>query len=354
MKTTVTFKNIMIGFSLFSATLMLFSSCSGKKKEEATVEKKETEKVSVMTIESKTIENTLTYTSTLLASEEVYFAPATPGRIDKIYVEVGSRFKEGDLLFEMDQTQLHQARIQLKNLEVDMARFDTLIKSNSIPKQQYDQFRTQYEVAKTNVQFLEQNSRLKAPFNGIVSGKYYENGEMFSGAPNTQAGKAAVLTIVQISPLKAVVNISERYYPSIKTGMEVQIVTDVFPDKPVKGRVLRVFPTIDQLSRTFQVEITVQNFGEQFRPGMFCRASFYLGTVDAIIVPAISVLKVQGSNERYVFLEQNGKAKRVSVYIGRRFDDQVEILSNDIKAGDKLIINGQNRLVEGSDVIVVK
>ena len=351
MKTLKSYKRTTV---IALATLTItFAACSGNKKQDATTEKKEAEKVRVMTIESKTIDNTLEFTSTLIANEEVYFAPATPGRIEKIYVEVGSRFRQGDLLFVMDQTQLHQARIQLKNLEVDMARFDTLIKSNSIPKQQYDQFKTQYEIAKTNVQFLEENSRLKAPFSGIVSGKYYQNGEMFSGAPNTQVGKAAVVSIVQINPLKAIVNISERYFPLIKTGMEATIITDVFPEKPVQGKVLRVYPTIDQISRTFQVEITVPNPKEELRPGMFCRATFYAGKVDALIVPGNAVLKVQGSNERYVFIEKEGKAVRYDVEIGRRFDDQVEIMINGVQPGDKLIISGQARLVDGVDVVVV-
>ncbi len=339
---------------LMAILIVLISSCSGTKKENATVEEKEAERVQVIPIEKQTVDNTLEFTSTLVANEEIYLAPASPGRIEKIFVEVGARFRQGDLLFVMDQTQLHQAKIQLKNLEVDMARFDTLIKSNSIPKQQYDQFKTQYDIAKTNVQFLEENSRMKAPFSGIVSGKYYQNGEMFSGAPNTQVGKAAVISIVQINPLKAVVNISEQYFPLVKTGMEVDIVTDVFPDKPVKGRVLRIFPTIDQISRTFQIEITVPNGKEELRPGMFCRTSFNVGETEAYIVPAGAILKVQGSYERYVFIEENGKAKRVFVQIGRRFDDQVELLSDQIKDGDKLIVSGQSRLVDAVDVVVVK
>jgi membrane fusion protein, multidrug efflux system len=352
MKTTVTYKTIIL--SSVSLLLIILASCSGNKNDEATVEKKEAEKVRVMSIGNKTIDNTLELTSTLIANEEVYFAPATPGRIEKIHVEVGTRFRQGDLLFTMDQTQLHQARIQLKTLEADMARFDTLIKTNSIPKQQYDQLKSQYDLAKTNVQFLEENSRLRAPFNGIVSGKYYQNGEMFSGAPNTQAGKAAVISIVQINPLKAVVNISERYFPQIKTGMEAEIVTDVFPDKPVKGKVLRVYPTIDQISRTFQVEITVPNPREELRPGMFCRTTFYAGQVEAMIVPGNAVLKVQGSNERFVFVEKDGKAVRHIVEIGRRFDDQVEIMTNGVKPGDRLIVSGQARLVNGVDVMIVE
>jgi membrane fusion protein, multidrug efflux system len=341
--------------TLYALISMLFvmGSCSGKKDSNET-ETKDPEKVRVMTIESKTIDRTLEFTSTLIPYEEVYFAPATPGRIEKIHVEVGSRFRKGDLLFVMDQTQLHQARIQLQNLELDMARFDTLIKSNSIPRQQYDQFKTQYEIAKTNVNFLEENSRLRAPFSGVVSGKYYQNGEMFSGAPNTQVGKAAVISIVQINPLKATVNISEQYYPLIKTGMEVDITTDVFRDHPVKGKVLRVYPTIDQISRTFQVEVTVPNSDEKLRPGMFCRANFHFGEVEAILVPGTAVLKLQGSNERYVFIAKNGKAKRMVVEVGRRFDDQVEIITNGIQAGDRIIVSGQSRLVDDMDISIVE
>jgi membrane fusion protein, multidrug efflux system len=353
MKTHTNILHTSAAFLILTAVIF-FVSCTGKKSDDATVEKKEAEKVKVISLETTTIDNTLEFTSTLIANEEIYYAPATPGRIDKIFVEVGSRFRTGDLLFVMDQTQLHQARIQLKNLEIDMARFDTLIKTKSIPKQQYDQFKTQYDIAKTNVQFLEENSRLKAPFSGIVSGKYYENGEMFSGAPNTQVGKAAVLTLVQINPLKAMVSVSERYYPLIKQGMEVTILTDVFPDKPVSGKIVRIYPTIDQLSRTFQVEISVPNAREELRPGMFCRTKFFAGQTEALIVPSNAVLKVQGSNERFLFVEENGKARRIFVEIGQRFDDQIEIISDELKAGMKVIVSGQARLIDGVDVVIVK
>lgn len=351
-------KRIMKTSPLFIAIIsatVLFTACSSDKKKNDDSEKIKTiEKVKVQEIEMEKIDKTFEFTSTLLAFQEVYYAPASPGRIEKINVEVGSRFNEGDVLVEMDKTQLHQARIQLRNLEVDMARFDTLIKANSIPKQQYDQLKTQYEIAKTNVQFLEDNNKLKAPFAGIVSAKYFQNGEMYSGAPNTQVGKAAIVTIVQINPLKAIVNVTEQLFPIIKNNMEVALSCDIYPEKEIKGRVLRIYPTIDQVSRTFQVEIQIPNNGDELRPGMFCRAIFNAGQVDAILVPTLAVLKVQGSNERYVFLEDKGKAKRVNVTIGRRFDNKIEIISDDIKVGDKLIVSGQARLVNEVEVEIVK
>ena len=72
-----------------------------------------------------------------------------------------------------------------------------------------------------------------------------------------------------------------------------------------------------------------------------------------LVVPAIAVLKTQGSNERYVFLEENGIARRVIVTIGKRFDDKLELISSEIKEGSNLIVSGQAKLVNGDQVKVV-
>jgi len=72
------------------------------------------------------------------------------------------------------------------------------------------------------------------------------------------------------------------------------------------------------------------------------------------VVPALAVLKLQGANDRYVFLNKNGKAKRVGVTLGRRFEDQGEIISDEIKEGDELVVVGQSRLVDGSPLSITK
>jgi membrane fusion protein (multidrug efflux system) len=253
----------------------------------------------------------------------------------------------------MDQTQLQQARVTLLNTERDFLRLDTLNKVGGISKQQYDQMKARYDIAKSSYEFLLKNTILKAPFDGVISGKYFENGEMFSGAPNTMAGKAAIISLVQIDPLKAIVNISENYYPLLKTGMNAVVTTDLYPDKTIPGQVMRVYPTIDPSTRTFTVETKIANKQELLRPGMFCRVTLDLGEQMALVVPAISVLKTQGSNERYVFLEENGIAHRVVVNIGKRFDDKLELISDEIKEGSSLIVSGQARLVNGDKVKVV-
>lgn len=310
------------------------------------------EPVRVMEMQFREVSRRITYSAQLHAHDEVHLAPASPGRVDRLHVDVGDRVRKGQLLVEMDSTQLRQATVQLRTLETDFQRLDTLRKTGSVSQYQFDQLKTQLEIARSNVAFLRDNTTLRAPFSGTVSGRYYESGEMYSGAPTTPAGKAAVLSLVNTDRLKAMINVAERYYPQVKQGMQVEVRADVYPTKTFTGRVTTVHPTVDPSTRTFTVEITVPNTGNLLRPGMFARAILDLERVRAFLAPAIAVMKLQGSDERFVFLEEAGVARRLSVTLGDRHDDQVEIQSEDIQEGDRLIVAGQSKLVDQTPVTV--
>lgn len=320
---------------------------------ETTGESKTTAPVKVTPLTRTKIAKTIDYSATIQAFEEVNVAPSSPGRIEKIYVEAGDRVNKGDNLFLMDRTQLYQLKLQLSSLEKDLWRLDTLLKAGSAKQQQYDQLKTQYEVTKTNVEFLEQNTLLKAPFQGIVTGKYYEEGEMYSGAPS-MSGKPAVVTLMQINPLKVIVSLSEQYYPLMKKGMEALITADVYKNEKFTGRVYRIAPTINAVTRSFNVEIEVPNRNEMLKPGMFVRVSLNLGEVETFVVPASTVLMQEGTNRRYVMIAGDGVARRVDVAIGKRFDDNLEIISETLKEGDLLITEGQSRLSDGDKIEVVQ
>lgn len=346
------FKGIINSIFVIPVIIISFSGCSapGEGSDVASEATGRTEPVRTIEIANTEIARKVTYNSNLQAFREVHLAPASPGRIESVHVEPGVRVSQGQLLVDMDKTQLLQAQVQLQNIEKDYRRLDTLRSAGSIPQQQYDQIKTQYEVTLSNVGFLKENTTLRAPFSGVISGKYFENGEMFSGAPNTPAGKAAILSLVQTSQLKAMVNVSEKYYPLIHVGMPVSINSDVYPGEVFQGRVIRVYPTIDPATRSFTIELVVPNSNEKLRPGMFTRAEIEFDKVEAFVVPALSILKLQGSNERYVFLNDNGTAKRVVVELGDRYDDMVEIVSDGINPGDDLIVAGQARLLDGTAI----
>jgi RND family efflux transporter MFP subunit len=306
--------------------------------------------VQILPLAKTKIARTIDYTATILPFEEVNMAPSTPGRIDRIYVEVGDRINKGDELFLMDRTQLYQQKVQLANVAKDLSRLDTLLRAGSAKQQQYDQMKTQYDVLKTNVEFMEQNTLLEAPFYGVVTGKYFEDGEMYSGTPTTTSGRSAIVTVMQVNPLKVNVGISEQYYPMIKRGMKAEITADVYSGEKFTGTIFRIAPTINPATRSFIAEIEVPNRNDLLKPGMFVRVSMNLGEVETFVVPASTVLLQEGTNIRYVFVEENGIAKRVEVVLGKRFDDKLEIISDNLKEGDRLVSEGQSRLLNNDKI----
>ena len=157
--------------SLFTVILtgaMIMTACTPKEKPAAamTAETVAAAPVRVIPVSKTIIARTIDYTATVQPFEEVNMAPSTPGRVDRIYVEVGDRVQKGQQLFLMDRTQYYANKIQLANIEKDLARMDTLLKVGSIKEQTYDQMKAQYEVMKTNVDFMEENTLLEAPLPG--------------------------------------------------------------------------------------------------------------------------------------------------------------------------------------------
>ncbi|RLD55019.1 MAG: efflux transporter periplasmic adaptor subunit [Bacteroidetes bacterium] len=292
-------------------------------------------------------------TSTVVAFEETHLSPALQGRIRSVKVEVNDHVKKGQLIVEMDRTQLDQTRLQYEQLKTDLARMDTLLQYGSITEQAHDQLKSQVETTELIMKNLEENTLLRAPYAGIISGKYFNDGELFSPTPNTPSGKAALVSLIQVNPVKVMVNLSERYLPLVNKGMKATVTTDVYPGEVFKGTVFRIHPTISVATRTFVAEVTIPNKNEKLHPGMFARVSLKLGETDALIVPSIAVMQQSGTNERYVMLHENGTAKRVTVQIVNRHDDQLEISSSEIQGGEQLIFAGQTKLENGDPVNVV-
>ena len=335
-------------------TLLLLAgalvACGGKSAEkQATTTKKESEKVKVQTLSNERIAKNLELSATLEGYETMNISPSITGHIEHIYVEVGSRVQKGSMLVRMDQTQLNTTRINLNSTKVELDRVTSLKASGSTSEQVYDQTNAGYDQLVETERFQNENTFVRAQFSGIISAKNYEDGEMYTGAP--------ILTLTQISRLKAIINIPETYFPLVKQGMKVDVRSDIYPDKTFPATIEIVYPTIDPSSHTFQAKLNIPNGSEKIRPGMYVKTTLALGQIDAIVVPYQSVLKLTGSNERHVFTNHDGTAHRVAVTLGQRFDDRIEIIPvipGDLKEGDQLVVTGQARLVDGSKLEIVE
>ena len=220
--------------------------------------------------------------------------------------------------------------------------------AGNVSQQVYDQTKAQYDQLVETERFQNENTFVKSQFSGVVSAKNYEDGEMYSGAP--------ILTLTQINRLKALINVPESYFPLVKQGMKLDVVSDIYPNQTFPATIEIVYPTIDPNTHTFQCKLNIPNGSEKIRPGMYVKTKLALGEVDAIVVPYQSVLKLTGSNDRYVFTYKDGMAHRVAVTLGQRYDDRIEIIPvqpGELKEGDQLVVTGMGRLVDGSPLEIV-
>lgn len=286
-----------------------------------------------------------TFTSTVQAYVKNNIVPQTGGRIKKINVEIGDHVKKGQTLAEIDKAQLQQAQLQLQNLEAELGRLRTLYQAGGLAKSDLDAIELQYNVAKTQVENLEENTELKSPIDGVVTARNYDVGDMCSVS-------GPIFTVEQITPVKFRVGISESDYSRVHKGDQVTIKADAFADKTFEGKVERIFPTIDPATRTFTAEVVVPNKNAELRPGMFIRVVVNLGKNNSVVVPDMSIVKQQGSGERFIYvLNEDGTVSYKKVELGRRMGARYEVLSG-LEDGDIVVTGGQIRLKDGIKVTV--
>ncbi|MDD2931100.1 MAG: efflux RND transporter periplasmic adaptor subunit [Fermentimonas sp.] len=333
----------LLKFTPFVVAIFLIS-CGGSGQSASESETSQKTKVRVEEVSLVPVDQISTFTATVEADKVNNIAPAMGGRIRQIYVDVGSYVKKGQVLVAMDAATFSQQETQVATLRRDYERYRELYEVGGISKQQLDQAKTQLDVAETAMENLSENTRLISPLSGVVTARNYDPGDVAMQLP--------ILTIESMNPVKVTLNVSERYYSQVSIGMPVEVQADALGDEVFEGKISLIYPTIDPMSHTFTVEVTVPNSNQKLRPGMFSRVKMNFGSNDRPLLSDRAVLKQVGSNDRYVFVEENGKAVYTLVQLGVRIDDKYEILSG-LNAGDKVIIHGNTNLIDGSEVEVV-
>ena len=331
---------------LVIAIVFLYACSGGKADKSQTVTSQDsTVLVKVQLVSEQPVEQLTELTGNIEAYKVNYIAPTIPGRIDNILVDVGNRVQKGQLLVQMDKTNLVQAQLQLANAERELGRVSELYQSGSATQQQFDQLTSQVDVLRETIRNLAENTELHSPIDGVVTARTFDAKNIFGGAQ-------PILIVMQMVPVKVMVSISEIYFPQVKTGMEVRVRLDAYPDMNFAGKINIIHPTIDRLSRTFNAEVTIANNDMMVRPGMFARVELNLGTLNHVVVPDRSIIKQPGTNTRYVFTVENGLAHRREIQLGRLIEDRYEVISG-IKPGEQVVVAGQSRLLEGKEVTIV-
>ena len=329
-----------------AAAVVLAVGCgnsNGKKAEVAVVETDPT--VAVTQVSVREVPQEETYTSTIQAYVKNNIAPQTAGRISRILVDVGDNVKKGQVVAEMDQTQLAQIELQLKNNETEYNRLKELYEVGGLSKSDLDAIEMAYNVSKTQYNNLKENATLVSPINGVITARNYDAGDMY-------AMSAPIYTVEQIVPVKLLVGISETDYTKVKKGDSVEITADALPGQTFNGKVRKIYPTVDPATRTFTVEVVIDNNNSALRPGMFARAKVNFGVNNSVVIPDVAVVKQQGSGERFVYvLNEDNTVTYQKVLLGRRMGAEYEVLEG-LSDGAKVVTGGMIRLKDGIKVIV--
>ena len=186
------------------------------------------------------------------------------------------------------------------------------------------------------------DTQVRSPINGKVAVRYVDVGERVApGAP--------IATVVDLSRVNVRIMVSETEIAKVSVGQKATLTVAAYPDERFEGKVSKVGLKADFQSRSFPVEILVpRNPDEALKAGMIARVEVAVRTyADVLLIPQDAVLDRSG--EKSVYVVGSNRAAKRSLILGRRWDERV-VVERGLKAGDRLVVAGQEKLSEGTKV----
>ncbi len=337
------------------------ASCSGQENKDADSQDEKKPLVKVETVNSREVVQEGKYTATVDPDLINNISASSPNRIKEILVDEGMRVQKGQKLVVLDdvnainyEMQVANAKANLENVKLNYDRAVQLLNIGGGTQQNVDQMQLQLTNAQNTLASAErtlQNSRentvLVSPISGVVTARNYDPGDM--------TGTLPIVTVARIQPVKVVINVSESELSKVSKGMPAKVTFDTYGSEVFDGTVTMVMPVVNSDSRTFGVEITVQNPDSRILPGMFGRVSLDLGVANHVVVPDRAVVKMPGSGNHYVFVydSKTGTVSYNLVELGQRLGDAYELISG-VEPGSQVVISGQSKLTGGTAVEVAK
>lgn len=305
--------------------------------------------VNTVTPERDTVRDVVKAVGSLRALNAVELTTEVSGRVIELNLETGQKVGKGDVLLRLDD---RQARADLKIIEAQLAdarrqydRAQQLRSNNSISQSQVDELRTAVDVAEAQRQAARvrlENHRIEAPFAGVVG-----LSDISVGAYLTSG--TSVTTLDSTDRMELNFAIPERFLGQVALEQTVSGASPAYPDTVFTGKLAELGTRINELSRTLPVRALIDNPDGQLRPGQFMSATLTLRERDALVIPEQAVM-IRG-DEKYVFVAEDGIARRMSVILGSRTPGRVEVVEG-LTMDDRVIVTGQDRLSSGDRISV--
>jgi len=292
------------------------------------------------------------------------------GYVDAIFVERGDRVKKGQVIALVRPSdlpdQLAAARSSLGQIKAQAAlartnheRASKLAPSGVVSQQELQassaalasadasEASAQAQISGLAIRLGE--TRITSPLTGYVSARRVDTGALV-GPP----GGGAIVTVVSMDKLRVFLTLNETDAMGVSVGMEAHVEVDSLPGRSFAGKVVRVAPAFDPLTRTLEAEVLLSNENGELKPGMYGR-----GFIRREVHPNTAVVQVNAvqisSGKRYVFVLHDNKVERRAVTTGVDVDDGrlLEIRSG-LVAGEEVVIAGADALADGTQVRVAR
>lgn len=369
-------KRIIVIFFTMVMLASLFMSCKRPNSDKNDVVEKVP--VKVQTVKRGNVVQSISYNGDIKAEFEVKVFSKIPDRIEELYVDEGDFVNKGDPIAKIYAATIEQgvrqaearlaaAKAQESNLLLEYDRAKRLSKENAMSKQQFDTIEAQYQSTQAQVEQAEaalasiksqlQDATVTAPISGIIGQRFYETGDM-------AAPQLPIVTIVQMDRVKINFNATESDLGKLKIGQEAQVKVKSYPEQIFEGKVTKISPVLDPLTRMAKVEVLIDNRDKKLKPGMFASITVITGVLKNVIAipryPTIertSLEKIQGQDvviKNYsVFVVNDSTAHQRDIDVQYVNHENIAVRSG-LQVGDKIVVEGQNNLRDGMQVKVVE
>jgi len=345
--------------------------------------------VEVEAVKTSSIEETIELTGWIGAKTVVDVKSKVQGRIESleavldggnsVAVEEGLSVRKGQQLAVIDHdiylAQLAASRADFQAKEVELAdakreknRIVALYEGGSATEQNRDKAITAADLATARLALARANlelaqislreSTITSPIDGMVTAKHIDEGNLISVGDR-------IVTVVDMRTVKIIVAAAEKYSAEIRAGTPAKIGVDAFPGKVFDTKVYSIHPALDEQTRTVQAEIRLKNDELLLKPGMFARVTLITKRKDDVVVIPRDVVLGGKIDKPYVYVvdsreseadkptKANAIAHKRFVEIGIKQAERYEITEG-LKAGEALVVNGMNYLADGITVEVVQ
>ena len=345
--------------------------------------------VEIETVSTGPIEETIEMTGWIKANQLVDVASKVAGRVESLHVlseagdlvavEEGVSVKKGQQVAVIDhdvylaqvaaaEANVKASEVELNDAEREKKRIVALFEGGSATEQSRDKAITAAELAtarlalaKSNLELAQINLRestITSPIEGIITTKHIDQGNMIRTGDR-------IVTVADMETVKVIVAVAEKYGVAVTVGTPVKIRVDAFPERVFENKVYSIYPVLDALTHTIQVEIRLKNDELLMKPGMFARVTLITKRKDDVVVIPRDVVLGGKIDKPYVYVVDSSEtqadnpvkvepvARKRFVEIGIKQADRYEII-NGLRKGQTLVVNGMNYLADGMSVEIVR